>query len=162
MWRMQTNAPSSSPAVPVTEAAHPDGLHAAWRTNAGVRRNLAALTVDVTAFAIGMAFLDENAVLPLLCRRLGASGVLIGAFAAIRFLGFNGVQVVVAWFAPSLRRQKPALLAICAVTRGPLLLLPFALMHATVSSHRHQALAALIVLLGIWAVGDGLGYDFWM
>src|SRR5579862_7513879 len=58
-----------------------------------VRWNLAALMLDVTFFSLGMAFLDQNAVLPLLLERLGASGPFIGAFAAVRFLVFSVFQV---------------------------------------------------------------------
>src|SRR5262245_15896415 len=58
-----------------------------------VRWNLGALTGDVAFFAIGMAFLEPTAVLPLLMSKLGASGLLIGAFAAVRFLVFSVVQV---------------------------------------------------------------------
>ena len=60
-----------------------------------VRWNFSALMVDVTFFALGMAFLDMNAVLPLLLTRLGASGPLIGAYAALRALAFSGVQIFV-------------------------------------------------------------------
>jgi hypothetical protein len=44
-----------------------------------VRWNFGVLLLDVTFFALGMAFTDTSAVLPLLLKDLGASGALIGA-----------------------------------------------------------------------------------
>ena len=72
-----------------------------------VRWNFSALVVDVSFFAIGMAFLEPTAVLPLLMHKLGASGLLIGAFAALRHLAFSLVQVFVAYATYDQPRQKP-------------------------------------------------------
>jgi hypothetical protein len=128
-----------------------------------VRWNLGALTLDVSCFATGMAFLDLNAVLPLLLTRLGATGLLIGAFAAIHTLCYNAVQVFVAYALHGRPRQKPALVWILTVSRLPLLILPFFLWHAADSERaRFVALLATIVLLFIWMLGDGLCYVPWM
>ncbi|HZO92080.1 MAG TPA: MFS transporter [Chthonomonadaceae bacterium] len=128
-----------------------------------VRWNLGALMLDVTCFSVGMAFLDLSAVLPLLLERLGATGVLIGAFAALRTLSFNAVQVFVAYAAHGLPRQKPILAWIAGLTRLPLLILPFFLWHAADSElSRLFALLATFLILSVWALGDGLGYVPWM
>ena len=133
------------------------------RNGAQVRWNLVALMLDVTFFSLGMAFTDPSAVLPLLLKRLGGSSLLIGGFVTLRYLAFNGLQIVVAWGTHGRPRQKPFLACIAAVTRLPLLALPYYLYHATESpAAQHRALFALVALLTLWALGDGLGYVPWM
>ena len=128
-----------------------------------MRRNLSALTMDVTCFCIGLAFLDSSAVLPLLLQRLGANGPLIGSFAMLRSLTFSFSQIFVAYVAQGRQRHKPPLAWIAALTRLPLLALPFVLLHAMDSAlARTVALFATFALLGIWSLGDGLGYVPWM
>ena len=128
-----------------------------------VRWNLGALMLDVTFFAVGMAFLDGNAVLPLLLERLGAEGWLIGAFAALRFLAFSVPQVGVAFYSRRMARQKPLLSWVAGITRLPLLFLPLIIWRASVSDGaRVFALFAVILLLSFWALGDGMGYVPWM
>jgi MFS family permease len=122
-----------------------------------VRWNLATLVFDVSCFSIGMAFLDLSAVLPLMMERLGASGLLIGAFAALRSLTYNGFQVLVAYATHGRPRQKPFINWSLCTTRIPLLLMPFFLWHAADSeSARLAALLAVVVLMTGWALGDGL------
>jgi MFS family permease len=133
------------------------------RAGAQVRWNLCALMLDVSFFSIGMAFTDGNAVLPLLLKRLGGSALLIGAFGTLHYLAFNGFQIVVAWGTHGRPRQKPFLALIAAVTRLPLLTLPYFIYHATDSpAAQRSALIALVVLMTFWALGDGLGYVPWM
>ncbi|MCW3100184.1 MAG: transporter, major facilitator family [Chthonomonadaceae bacterium] len=133
------------------------------RAGAQVRWNLFALMLDVSFFSIGMAFTDGNAVLPLLLKRLGGSALLIGAFGTLHYLAFNGFQIVVAWGTHGRPRQKPFLALIAAVTRLPLLSLPYFIYHATDSpAAQRSALIALVVLMTFWALGDGLGYVPWM
>src|SRR5579859_4487608 len=87
-------------ALPVPASCGAGGKHIrsiATSAHALVRWNLCALMLDVSFFSLGMAFFDQNAVLPLLLRRLGASGPLIGAFAAARFLVFSLFQMFVAY-----------------------------------------------------------------
>ena len=128
-----------------------------------VRWNLGVLILDVSFFAIGMAFLDLSAVLPLLLERLGASKALIGGFAAVRFLAFSFVQIFVAYAMHGRARQKPVLSFVASVTRLPLLLLPLFLWRADASPEaRLLALWATLLLLAVWALGDGLGYVPWM
>lgn len=128
-----------------------------------MRWNLVALMLDVTFFSIGMAFTDGNAVLPLLLKRLGGNALLIGAFGTLHYLAFNGFQIVVAWGTHGRPHQKPFLAFIAAVTRLPLLALPYFIYHAadSLAAQRH-ALIALVVLMTFWALGDGLGYVPWM
>ncbi len=133
------------------------------REGAHVRRNLFALLLDVTFFSIGMAFTDPSAVLPVLLKRLGGSSLLIGGFVTLRYLAFNSLQIVVAYAMHGKPRQKPFLVFIAAVTRLPLLALPYFLYHAADSDGaRSRALVALVLLLTLWALGDGLGYVPWM
>ena len=127
------------------------------------RRNMFALTLDVTFFCIGVAFLDPSAVLPLLLMRLGASGQVIGASATLRALAFGGLQIFVAYATHRNIRQKPPLLWVASLTRLPLLVLPIFLFHAVDSNAaRIAALWATILLIGLWSLGDGLGYVPWM
>ena len=133
------------------------------RNGAQVRWNLIALMLDVTFFSLGMAFTDPSAVLPLLLKRLGGSSLLIGGFVTLRYLAFNGLQIVVAWGTHGQPRQKPFLVLIAAVTRLPLLALPYYIYHAADSpAAQRSALFALVALLTLWALGDGLGYVPWM
>jgi len=145
------------------DAADPSAEHHGDPDPLRVRWNLSALMLDVTFFSIGMAFMDASAILPLLLDRLGASGVLIGAFAAIRFLAFSLFQILIAYATHNRPRQKPLLSWIAATTRLPLLALPWFLWRAAESpTARFTALWATIVILTIWALGDGLGYVPWM
>ncbi len=140
-----------------------DQEQSAERSAAQVRRNLFALMLDVTFFSLGMAFTDPSAVLPVLLKRLGGSSLLIGGFVTLRYLAFNGLQIVVAYATHGKPRQKPFLAFIAAVTRLPLLALPYYIYHASDSpAAQSQALIALVVLLTLWALGDGLGYVPWM
>lgn len=133
------------------------------RDDAQVRWNLFALTLDVAFFSIGMAFVDSNAVLPLLLKRLGGSTLLIGAFGTLHYLAFNGLQIVVAWARHGRPHQKPFLAWIAALTRLPLLALPYFVSHAADSPEaQRNALIALVTLLTLWTLGDGLGYVPWM
>jgi hypothetical protein len=142
------------------ELTEPDGD---GRDPQQVRWNLGALMLDVTFFSIGLAFMDASAVLPLLLERLGASGPLIGAFATLRSLAFNALQIFVAYLTHDARRQKPILARIATVTRLPMLLLPWFLWHAADSdTARLLALGVMMCLLSLWALGDGLGYVPWM
>ena len=60
-------------------------------------------------------------------------------------------------------RQKPPLICVATLTRLPLLLLPFLLWNANAgATARLVGLWATIVILSIWALGDGLGYIPWM
>jgi MFS family permease len=132
-------------------------------TVSAVRWNLFALMLDVTFFSLGMAFFDQNAVLPLLMERLGASGPLIGAFAAARFLAFSLFQILVSYALHGRPRQKPWLAVVATITRLPLLLLPWFLWHGGDSvASRQAALWVTIALMTFWAMGDGLGYVPWM
>ena len=133
------------------------------RDGAQVRWNLGALTLDVAFFSIGMAFIDGNAVLPLLLKRLGGSSLIIGAFGTLHYLAFYGLQIVVAWGTHGRPGQKPFLAFIAAVTRLPLLALPYFVFHAADSpTAQRSALAAVVFLLTLWTLGDGLGYVPWM
>ncbi len=128
-----------------------------------MKRNLTALTLDVTCFCIGLAFLDSSAVLPLLLQRLGATGPLIGAFAMLRALTFSLSQIFVAYVTQGRQRHKPPLAWIAGLTRLPLLALPYLLLHATDSRFGQMvALFATFALLGVWSLGDGMGYVPWM
>lgn len=119
--------------------------------------------LDVTFFALGMAFLDSSAVLPILLQRLGATGTIIGAFAAMRAFVFSAPQIIVAYYTHGRRRQKPWLALVATVTRLPLLAMPFMLLHAGESRiDAARALWAMILILTFWALGDGLGYVPWM
>lgn len=137
------------------DAVEDPGRHERW--------NLAALMLDVTCFSLGMAFIDSSAVLPLLLERLGASGVVIGASAALRSLGLSGFQIFVAYALHGKKRQKPWLVFVATVTRLPLLAMPLFLLRADKSpTVRSIALWAIILILAVWALGDGLGYVPWM
>lgn len=128
-----------------------------------VRWNFGALLLDVTFFSLGMAFIDSSAVLPLLLERLGASGPLIGAFAAVRFLVFSLFQIFVGYATHGRARQKPPLAWVALLTRLPLLTLPLFLWNANAGgAARLAGLWATILILSIWALGDGLGYVPWM
>jgi uncharacterized membrane protein YjdF len=128
-----------------------------------VRWNLGALMLDVTTYSVGMAFLDMSAVLPLLLERLGATGLMIGAFAALRTLSYNGLQVFVAYAMHGRARQKPALVWFLTPSRLPLLILPFFLWRAAASDlSQRTALVMTIFLLFIWLLGDGLCYVPWI
>jgi len=134
--------------------------------DAGLRHerwNLAALMLDVTFFALGMAFIDSSAVLPLLLERLGATGVVIGGAAALRSVGLSGFQIFVAYQLHGKPRQKPWLALIATVSRLPLLAMPLFMIYADKSpSMRAVALWAIITILAFWSLGDGLGYVPWM
>lgn len=128
-----------------------------------VQWNFSALLLDVTFFSLGMAFMDTTAVLPLLLNQLGASGPLIGAFAAVRFLCFSLFQIFVSYWTHGKERQKPPLAWVATITRLPLLALPFVLWQANQSPLARQvSLWATILVLSFWALGDGLGYVPWM
>lgn len=119
--------------------------------------------VDVTFFSLGMAFMDGNAVLPLLLQNLGASGPVIGGFAMVRFLAFSLFQIFVAYGLHGRTRQKPFLVLVASVTRLPLLILPLYLWHGAENpGARSIAIAITLFCLGVWALGDGLGYVPWM
>jgi hypothetical protein len=127
------------------------------------RHNFAVLVLDVSFFSLGMALLEPSAVLPLLMENLGASGVLIGLFAALRSLGLNVVQIFVAYATHNRRRQLPPLLYAATLTRLPLLVMPLFLWHAGDSeTARNAAKWAVVLLMSLWALGDGLGYVPWM
>jgi MFS family permease len=133
------------------------------RGGAQVRWNLVALMLDVTFFSVGMAFTDGNAVLPVLLQRLGGSSQLIGAFGTLHYLAFYGPQILVAWAMHGRPHQKPFLACVAALTRLPLLALPYFVFHATDSpAAQHSALLALVVLMTLWTLGDGTGYVPWM
>ena len=88
---------------------------------------------------------------------------MIGAFAALKSLGFNGFQILTAFIMHGRKRQKPALSLIATITRLPLLLMPVVMYHASESaSARRIALFGLIIILVLWSLGDGLGYVPWM
>src|SRR5258708_7079139 len=138
--------------MPPTQECPEEFVSPALQTDADSRRdpeqvrwNLAVLVLDVAFFAIGMAFLDLSAVLPLLLERLGATKTIIGMFAALRFLAFSFVQIFVAYGLHGRARQKPMLAFVATITRLPLLVLPFILWHAADSpSSRTLALWATI------------------
>ncbi len=144
-------------------ATPPDTQEPHTPNSFSVRRNFAVILLDVAFFALGMALLDPNAVLPLLMRNLGASGVLIGAFAALRSLGLNVVQIFVAYATHNRPRQLPPLLYAATITRLPLLAMPYFIYHAGDSdSARTVAKWAVVLIMAFWALGDGLGYVPWM
>lgn len=127
------------------------------------RHNLIALTTDVTFFALGSAFIDANAVLPLLFQGLGASGTLIGFFSAVRMLGFNLPQVFIAGYAHRQPRKKPLLMQAATLTRLPLIIVPLLLMESVHgNTYRLAALWGISLILTIWGCGDGLGYVSWV
>lgn len=141
----------------------PDNSAPASPMRFSVRRNFATILLDVAFFALGMALLDPNAVLPLLMKNLGASGVLIGAFAALRSLSLNIVQIFVAYATHNRPRQLPILLYAATITRIPLFAMPYFIMHASDSpAAQTTAKWAVIIIMAIWALGDGLGYVPWM
>jgi MFS family permease len=147
----------------MTDAEQPENRYPGEPDPEQVRWNYGVLVLDVTGFAIGMAFLDFSAVLPLLMKNLGADGALIGQFATVRSLCFNLVQVFVAYATHGILRQKPILAWIATLLRLPLLLLPWFIFHAADSPDAQRAaLWATVLILSFWALGDGLGYVPWM
>lgn len=128
-----------------------------------VHWNFTVLTLDVTFFALGMAFMDPTAVLPLLLHRLGASDPLIGGFTALRFFFFAAFQVLVVHATHRHATRKPFLLWAATLSRLPLLAMPWLLWRAADGpGWKQSALWCTIGILGIWALGDGLGYVPWM
>lgn len=128
-----------------------------------VRWNLYALTLDVTCFSLSIAFFDPSTVLPQLMERLGASNSLIGMLSSVRSLAFNCLQIFVAYATMNRLRQKPPLAWVAAITRLPLLLLPFLIARAETSDQSKMvALFGVMVITTLWSLGDGLGYVPWM
>ncbi len=127
------------------------------------KHNLVVLTLDLCACTMGLAFLDGNAILPLLLHRLGASGLLIGAFAGGRLLAFNLPQLFAARRLHGKPRVKPWFFFTAVITRVPVLLLPWLIWHAEDDAfHRRLAMVLTIAIIGIWALGDGLCNVPWM
>lgn len=128
-----------------------------------VRWNLGAFIVDVVFFSFGMVLLDPSTIMPVLLQGLGAGEMLIGAYPAVKSLSFNAIQIFVAYGMHGRAQQKPFLAWIATLTRIPLLFLPFILWQASVSeAARVTALVSTILILCLWALGDGLGYVPWM
>ncbi len=148
----------------MTATAHPPTSSSPPPLPAATTRwNFGALILDVSCFSTGTAFLEASAVVPLMLERLGATGTLIGAFAASKTLIFNLIPVFIAFFLQGRQRLKPTLLTVCGLTRLPLLLLPLLLIHAADSPAAGRvALWSTLLLLWLWSAGDGMGYAPWM
>ncbi len=127
------------------------------------KHNLIVLTLDLCMCAMGLAFLDANAILPLLLHRLGATGIVIGLFAGGRVLAFNLPQLFAARRLAGKPHVKPWFFTIAVITRVPMLIVPWLIWHSEDDQlHRTIALVFTIVLIMIWSVGDGLCNVPWM
>ncbi len=127
------------------------------------RHNLIVLTLDLCMCAMGLAFLDGNAILPLLLHRLGATGIVIGAFAGGRLIAFNLPQLFAARRLAGKPRVKPWFFITAVCTRVPMLIVPWLIWHSQDDPfHRRMALVFTIVLIIIWSIGDGLCNVPWM
>src|SRR6059058_5091231 len=88
-----------------------------------VKRNLAALLLDVISYWVGAAFTDPMTVLLVLMNRLGATPTLLGLCIALRFAAQYGVQVFVAYIIHGKSRQKPFLVWAVGLSRLPMVAL---------------------------------------
>lgn len=124
------------------------------------RRNFVLLTLDVTSFFIGLAFLDASTVLPALVTALHGGPVVLGALAALKQAGFLLPQLLVAHQLQGRTRYLPFLLCVCFW--GRLWLFPAAVVILLQGRTAPAvALGALAVAYGLLWIGDGAGVVPW-
>jgi hypothetical protein len=88
------------------------------------RWNFIALVVDVSAFVLGLAFMDSATVLPLFLTRMGAGSAGVGVAQALQTLGLMLPPLFAAHRIHGRPRHKSFLLWVCGLGRAGLLTLP--------------------------------------
>jgi len=122
--------------------------------------NFLLLVVDVACWAVGMAFLDAQTVLPRLVELMGGGPVVLGVLLALRQVGYWGPQLLVAQRLQNRDRYLPFLLRVCAWGRAPML--AAAVVIALFGGRSPAlALAALVIAYGMQWAGDGAGGVPW-
>lgn len=125
-----------------------------------LRRNFNALVVDVTLFALGIAFLDHATVLPVIVRELGGGETVLGAMLALRQAALYLPPLLSGHHLQGRLRLMPHLRKVSLL--GRLSLLPAAL-SLWLWGARQPGLALVVfaaAYLVSWA-GDGAGMVPW-
>ena len=86
-----------------------------------VRYNVAALSLDLAFFLVGLSFASQSTILPAFAAHLGASNLVIGAIPALMTLGWNLPSLFVAGYTESLARKMPFVLRYTIWERLPFL-----------------------------------------
>ncbi len=124
------------------------------------RRNFNALVGDVTFFSLGMAFLDNATVLPVLVRTLGGTETSLGIILALRQVALYLPPLISGHQFQGRSRLLPLLLKIAIV--GRLCLIPASL--AIFVLGKSQPSLALVVFAVCYLLswtGDGAGAVPW-
>jgi len=124
-----------------------------------VRRNIAALVVDVTFFNLALACLDTGTVLPVLVRGLGGDESVLGAVLTLKQAAFVLPPVLAGWWFQGRARLMPSLLGVVFASRIPLL--PAALAVGGTFMPPGYALAAFTAAYMVAWAGDGMGTVAW-
>ncbi|MFM7320081.1 MAG: MFS transporter [Armatimonadota bacterium] len=124
-----------------------------------MRRNIAALVVDVTFFNLALACLDTGTVLPVMVRGLGGDESVLGAVLTLKQAAFVLPPILAGWWFQGRTRLLPSLLAVVFASRIPLL--PAAIAVGGALADPRLAIAAFtLAYMAAWA-GDGMGTVAW-
>jgi MFS family permease len=126
-----------------------------------VRRNAAALGIDLGLFLIGLSFASQSTILPAFVAHLGASNLIIGAVPALMTLGWNLPSLFAAGYTESLARKLPFVLRYTLWERLPFLVLAAVAFFVARPAPDLALVLTLTMLLTITSAG-GLLMPAWM
>ncbi len=129
--------------------------------DANLRWNFTVNTLDVAFFLLGLSFISQATIMPLLVRRLTDSTLAIGLIPAIYSIGYLLPQLLIANYAEGLRRKKRFLLIISGIgERGPYLAIGLLVLTLGARSPA-LTLVGFFLLLATTAISAGLGTPPW-
>lgn len=126
-----------------------------------MRRNAAALGIDLGLFLIGLSFASQSTILPAFVAHLGASNLIIGAVPALMTLGWNLPSLFAAGYTESLARKLPFVLRYTLWERLPFLVLAAVAFFVARPAPDLALVLTLTMLLTITSAG-GLLMPAWM
>jgi MFS family permease len=133
--------------------APPSELHTTW--------NFVVIVLDCACFLAGMAFMQPDAVLPLLLVKLGASETLVGMMSGLQRAGWLLPQLLSASFVLHRARKKPFLVYPCLISRIPFVVMAVVLMTPWAAGHSPAVLGILFAGYTVFFFGDGLSGVPW-
>jgi len=125
------------------------------------RWNFALLSLDFTAFGVGMSFASSVTVLPAFVKSFTSSELAVGLILSLSILGFNLPQILVANHVEKLERQRRYILTATSGERIPWLILAFTtLLYGGLAPP--WVLVAFFLLYFSTAFSGGLTAPAWM
>ena len=127
----------------------------------GARWNFFANVMDGALFALGLSFVSQQTILPVIVKSIGGGNIAVGMIPVLWAVLFNLPQVCITPLARRTIGKKRLLLKTAIAQRLPWLLLAVAALLVFGEAPSVISLLAFYVLFGLAALGSSLNLPVW-